>query len=214
MKLFDNAIINCLFKGASSGKDEHIEANRVASLLISLLCIGASGGFALHAVKNQQIEGLQFIPYLGATPMLFRFHEVWASPDRDSACGGFKGWYWKGYYNSYRVVRSKRGKVDRKKIVRHRGILSHTLTLGSPIRFGIAYCFPILFLVLGANWDLFYGVTVDDPYDVFAIVREMTMPLWLSFGLLWWFIVCLASDFVHFMMDRMNPIQFLITGDA
>ncbi len=213
MKILDNAIVDCLFKGADSGKDEHLEANKivanglwVASFPIVFLVI-----FLMMANGRPDLIQFWWITAVVLFPHQFRFHEVWASPDRDLPCKGFIGFYWGFYANARRRVKLKSGKIKKKKIVRHRGILSHTLIVGSLVRFCIAYWLPILSFVLLWNERIVWAMwTTKD----ILLIQYFTFPEWAGWIILFWYIACVLSDFVHVMCDRMNPIQFLFTGDT
>jgi uncharacterized metal-binding protein len=179
----------------NTGRKEHLNFNGQIALVLCLACptILVSVLFIFITEKRYDLIQWWWVASLLLTPMMYRNHERVASPDMDLRRGGFLGAYWRLY----------------SKNVRHRGICSHPLLLGSPLRFAIAYAFPLLALVVTFNWQL-----IGESHSTLYIVSNLTMPESVCWFIAWWFAVCAFSDFSHLMCDRMfNPAKFLILGD-
>lgn len=169
-------IRECLRGDRPSSRREHLKANLLAYNLALGLC--GAGFFVLPLVQHllgyrpQALLGLLLVPYF------MRLHEVWATPDNDCPSRGLRGLYWA----FYPIL-----------VGRHRGLLSHTILIGTPLRCAIAYG-PALYL---AHWIIHrYGFNAD----LIAIVK------WL---LPWWAVAAVLSDLVHFTLDRLGPLEML-----
>ena len=179
-----------------TGRKEHLHFNGLITKGLLIGCPILTGSALYIFITRGRLDLIQWwwIAGLLLTPFLYRLHEIVASPDMDDTKRkGFLGWYWKPYA----------------KCVRHRGICSHTLLIGSPLRFGVAYAIPLLILVVALNWQL-----VDESNSTLYIVTNLDMPRSVGLFIAWWFGVCVLSDLSHLLCDRMfSPLKVLLLGD-
>jgi len=164
--------------GKSTGRKEHLRANERYFKLLALLCCALPTGIAisLYIREGQAV----FIPYPVITSVFYRLNELWNTPDNDLA--------WKlkmSLRKAYWFVWSK--------VIRHRGIFSHTIMFGSPVRFCVAYGPSFGAVMYATNFQWF--------------------PEWLGWSIIFAFLGAVLSDLVHFVTDEMNLIEFTLTGD-
>jgi hypothetical protein len=175
-------------KNKSSLRPQHLAFNAFCTKLLWFTCPSAVAAMAASSIYHG--GDIIFIWELLAVPPLFRLHELWATPDNDEAykVKGFRGFYWRLYSNH----------VD------HRSIFSHSITVGTLLRFLIGYWPLVLLFVIVWNWRLFYGGN----FDLQAIVIPMFSLKFLGY----WYGACVLSDIAHLTLDKLNPIQWLIGG--
>ena len=203
MKYSRNPLIACIFQGKSSGRREHLKTNKKLVALtrfFSILITLAATASLIH--PDTKPLGILFFseafPYILFIPCFIRWHEVWAGPDRDIATNDAAGRYWSAYES----------------ITRHRGVLSHTLTLGTPLRFILGYL-PIILVAIGLiNFGMIHeAIELKENFSMIEVIGSLEIPRWFRLLLFWWYVSCLLSDLMHFLTDRMNPAGFLLKGD-
>ena len=184
-----------------TGRKEHLRANRdiATGLWFGCIVIFVSLIFILIYEKRLDLIQIWWLLALPLTPVMFRNHEKWATPDVDMPTrGGFMGAYWKLYA----------------KKVRHRGVLSHSLLVGSGVRFCIAYCVPLAATVALFNIDVIQMLLVSDRTLYIDLIQMFTLPEQVCWFIAWWFGICCLSDLTHYLVDDIFwPHKLLLLGD-
>jgi hypothetical protein len=175
-------------KNKNSLRPQHLAFNAFCTKLLWFACPSAVA--AMFASSIYHGGDIVFVWELLAIPPLFRLHEFWAGPDSDECykVKGFRGFYWHLY----------------SRMVPHRSILSHSITLGTPLRFLIGYWPLVLGFVILWNWQLFS----QESFQFNNIVVPMFAIQFLGF----WYSACVMSDIAHLSLDKLNPIQWLTGG--
>ena len=183
-------------QGKGSSRPQHLEFNAHLHRLLWFAC--PSAAIAMFASSMYHDTSLTVVWELFLVPPLFRFHEIFATCDNDLAykVRGFRGFYWSLYS---------------KLVSGHRSVWSHSLLLGTPIRFCIGYWLPILLFVLGWNWETVYAMS-RGVVDVTTGITMLTFPDFAVRFLGFWFVSCILADITHMTLDKYNPVQWLI-GD-
>lgn len=195
-KTNNSILIDCIFRNRPSGRREHLRANKDIFYLCRFLAIASAVVAIAFWLGDEKTKELALFyrdhcfPYVFLVPHFVRIHEVWASPDRDIRTRG-SALAWKIY-----AART-----------RHRGIFSHTLLIGTPTRFVIAY-WPAV-LILGY---IIYLLSKNE-YSLFRAINTSWLAKELVMLFPWWYTSALISDVTHFVVDRMNLIEMLLTGD-
>lgn len=176
-------------KNKSSLRPQHLAFNAFCTKLLWFACPSAVA--AMFASSIYHGGDIVFVWELLAIPPLFRLHELWATPDNDLArkVKGFRGFYWNLYSN----------------YVEHRSIFSHSITIGTLLRFLIGYWPIILLFVALWNWQLFSQETFQ--------FQNIVVPMFAIKFLVFWYSACVLSDIAHLTLDKLNPIQWLIGGN-
>jgi len=185
-----------------TGRKEHLRANKKLaktterlSVFLILFTIGFNFYIAYEEIYTKEIllySVWGIISFLVFSSMI-RVQELWNSPDNDLKRGGFLGFYWRGWT----------------KIVRHRGILTHTI-LGSLVRFCIAYWFIILGVIAIYNYEL--TIQLWDEFD-WSLINNFQFPELFGWILIQWICICIISDLTHYRLDEMSFLQILLFGD-
>jgi hypothetical protein len=180
-------------EGRGSSRPQHLEFNEHWHRLLWFAC--PSAAVAMFASSLYHGGELVMTWELFLVPPLFRFHEIWATCDNDDRkTKGIRGQYWKRYS---------------KWIPRHRHPLSHSVLLGTPIRFCVGYWPIILAFTLGWNYQIVYGVS-QGAIALTTGLSLMNFPLFAARFIQFWFCVCVLADVCHMILDRYNPIEWLI----
>jgi hypothetical protein len=177
-----------------SSRPQHLAFNEACHKVLWMVCTSAAVSSFVASIY--QGGDLVFVWQLMLIPPLFRFHEIWATPDCDLAfkVRSFRGWYWSPYS---------------KMLPKHRSIFSHSLLFGSPVRFCIAYWLPVLTFVLLWNHSVVYGVSQGD-IDLTTGLSMITFPMFAANFIAYWYGSCILSDTAHMFLDKMNPVEWLI----
>jgi uncharacterized metal-binding protein len=175
----------------NTGRKEHLAANQKFYKPLLLFSIACPLGVAVGSYHLWNEAA--FVPEMLIVPFGYCINEIWNTPDNDLA--------WKlkwSFRKAYWLLWSK--------LVRHRGILTHTFPLGTTVRFCIAYWIPILAFVIGWNWEV---IQAGDDW-----VAALTFPERAGWIIVFAWIGCGISDLVHYCTDRMSFIKMFVTGDA
>lgn len=175
-------------QGKSSSRPQHLEFNAFCTKMLWFACPSAVAAMVASSIYHG-VE-IVFVWELLAIPPLFRLHELWAGPDSDECykVKGFRGFYWHVY----------------SRMVPHRSILSHSITIGTLLRFLIGYWPLVLLFVIVWNWRLFYEGNF--------VLQDFSFPIFALKFLATWYSACVLSDIAHLILDKLNPIQWLIGG--
>jgi uncharacterized metal-binding protein len=191
--------------GESSNRPQHLAFNDTWYKFLWFACPSFSLAAGVATISQGVDIGFIWEPLF--IPSLFRFHEIFATPDNDEAykVKGFRGFYWTPYARKFK----------------HRSLWSHTLTFGTPMRFCIAYWFPILAFVLGWNAQVLYShwgafdptMNTDISYWLSftgSLLSSLTFPVSAAIFIGYWYFAALLSDLAHLILDRYNPIEWFV----
>lgn len=181
-------------EGKGSSRPQHLEFNEHCHRLLWFACPSAAVAMFASSIYND--TALTMVWELFLVPPLFRFHELWATMDNDEAykVKGIRGFYWKGYS---------------KQLPYHRHVLSHSLLLGTPLRFCIGYWIPILLFVLCWNYETVYGVS-QGAIALTTGLSLMTFPLFAARVIGFWYAAAILADICHMILDKYNPLQWFV----
>ena len=84
-----------------------------------------------------------------------------------------------------------------------------TIALGTPLRFCIAYWFPILVFVVVWNYEVVWAVS-QGAIALSTGLQMLTFPDFATRFIGFWYAACLLSDIAHLILDKYNPIEWLI----
>jgi hypothetical protein len=182
-----SAFRQVFIEGKSSSRPQHLAFNQAWHKILWMVCPATAGSVFISSLYNG--GDLICLWELLIVPPLFRFNEIWNTPDNDLAwkVNGFRGFYWKLYSHL---------------LPDHRSIFSHSLLLGTPLRFCIAYWFPILAFVILWNWQVFWD------YDSIRL-ENLTFPSFAEIFILYWYAAAILADICHLTLDKYNPIEWL-----
>ena len=180
-------------KNRSSSRPQHLSFNDRWYRLLWFACPAA----AVSMFASSLYHGGDILMFweLFFVPPLFRLHEIFATPDNDEAykVHGFRGFYWTIYSRWFK----------------HRSVWSHTIALGTPLRFCIAYWFPILVFVVVWNYEVVWAVS-QGAIALSTGLQMLTFPDFATRFIGFWYAACLLSDIAHLILDKYNPIEWLI----
>jgi len=192
-----NVAYQVFVEGDSSLRPQHLAFNQAWYRVLWMVCPAISLSVAAAAIHKGANIG--FVWEIWFVPPLFRFNEIWSPPDNDEAykVKGFRGWYWTPFSRKFK----------------HRSLWSHTLTLGTPLRFCIAYWLPILLFVLGWNWQVLatFDTSLVKNFGYWlSFLSEFVFPLWAAIFIGYWYGACMLSDLAHLILDRYLPHQWIV----
>lgn len=192
MKKQNSAFYQVFVQGKTSSRPQHLAFNNMWYKILWMVCLATIGSVLASSVYHGG-EAI-FIWELLIIPPFFRLHELWATPDSDECykVRGIRGWYWNLY----------------SRMVKHRSVWSHSLILGTPVRFCIGYWIPILTFLTIWNYDLIiYCIETDQIWSIFPF---LVLPNFAIEFILYWYAAAMLSDICHLFLDKYNLVEWFL----